>query len=153
MLALCAFCAFTVLDFMIFFCVVIDPKKASAKISAQKKIMSIEFKREIMEKHEQCVRVTDLQRHYKRSTSTICTELKQKNFIKGTTRAKSVRIISRLRISLHKKMEKLLMVRVTEKQLKGDALTRGIVCEKARAIYDDLLMQTTCTSTDIRRLV
>ena len=38
------------------------------------------------------------------------------------------------------------MVWVTEKQLKGDALMQGIVCEKARAIYDDLLRQTTCTS-------
>ncbi|GBM97528.1 Tigger transposable element-derived protein 1 [Araneus ventricosus] len=45
-------------------------------------------------------------------------------------------------------MEKLLMVWVTEKQLKGDTLTQGIICEKARAIYGDLLNQTSRTSTD-----
>ncbi|GBL82599.1 hypothetical protein AVEN_263684-1 [Araneus ventricosus] len=45
-------------------------------------------------------------------------------------------------------MEKLLMVWVTEKQLKGDTLTQGIICEKARAIYGDLLNQTPRTSTD-----
>ncbi|GBM83934.1 hypothetical protein AVEN_236588-1 [Araneus ventricosus] len=45
-------------------------------------------------------------------------------------------------------MKKLLMVWVTEKQLKGDTLTQGIICEKARAIYGDLLNQTPCTSTD-----
>ncbi|GBN70172.1 hypothetical protein AVEN_91014-1 [Araneus ventricosus] len=45
-------------------------------------------------------------------------------------------------------MEKLLMVWVTEKQLKGDTLTQGIICEKARAIYCDLLNQTPRSSTD-----
>ncbi|GBM74592.1 Tigger transposable element-derived protein 1 [Araneus ventricosus] len=45
-------------------------------------------------------------------------------------------------------MEKLLMVWVTEKQLKSDTLTQGIICEKARAIYGDLLNQTPRTSTD-----
>ncbi|GBO21091.1 Tigger transposable element-derived protein 1 [Araneus ventricosus] len=45
-------------------------------------------------------------------------------------------------------MEKLLMVWVTEKQLKGDTLTQGIIREKARAIYGDLLNQTPRTSTD-----
>ncbi|UYV77794.1 hypothetical protein LAZ67_15002307 [Cordylochernes scorpioides] len=39
-------------------------------------------------------------------------------------------------------MEKLLMLWVTEKQLQGDTLTQTIFCEKARAIYGDLLKQT-----------
>ncbi|GIX82806.1 tigger transposable element-derived protein 1 [Caerostris darwini] len=45
-------------------------------------------------------------------------------------------------------MEKLLMVWVTEKQLQGDTLTQTIICEKARAIYGDLLKQTPQTSID-----
>ncbi|GBO43886.1 Tigger transposable element-derived protein 1 [Araneus ventricosus] len=110
--------------------------------------MSIELKRETIEKNEQGVRVTDLARQYGRSTSTICTVLKQKELIKGITPAKGVTIISKLRSSLHEKMEKLLMVWVTEKQLKGDTLTQGIICEKARAIYGDLLNQSPRTSTD-----
>ncbi|GBN81233.1 Tigger transposable element-derived protein 1 [Araneus ventricosus] len=124
------------------------PKKVSGKVSAQKKMMSIELKREIIEKNEQGVRVADLARQYGRSTSTICTVLKQKESIKGITPAKGVTIISKLRSSLHEKMEKLLMVWVKEKQLKGDTLTQGIICEKARAIYGDLLNQTSRTSTD-----
>lgn len=123
------------------------PKKVSGKVSAQKKMISIELKREIIEKNEQGVRVADLARQYGRSTSTICTVLKQKESIKGITPAKGVTIISKLRSSLHEKMEKLLMVWVTEK-LKGDTLTQGIICEKARAIYDDLLNQTSRTSTN-----
>ncbi|GBM81699.1 Tigger transposable element-derived protein 1 [Araneus ventricosus] len=111
-------------------------------------MMSIELKREIIEKNEQGVRVPDLARQYGRSTSTICTVLKQKESIKGIAPAKGVTIISKLRSSLHEKMEKLLMVWVTEKQLKGHTLTQGIICEKARAIYGDLLNRTPRTSTD-----
>ena len=72
----------------------------------------------------------------------------QKEFIKDITLAKGVRMISKVRTSLHEKTEKLLMVWVTEKQLKGDTLSQGIICEKAQAIYDDLLMQTSRTPTD-----
>ncbi|GBM74228.1 Tigger transposable element-derived protein 1 [Araneus ventricosus] len=124
------------------------PKKVSGKVSAQKKMMSIELKREIIEKNEQGVRVADLARQYGRSTSTICTVLKQKESIKVIKPAKGVTIISKLRSSVHVKMEKLLMVWVTEKLLKGDTLTQDIICEKARAIYGDLLNQTPRTSTD-----
>ncbi|XP_067123812.1 tigger transposable element-derived protein 1-like [Centruroides vittatus] len=45
-------------------------------------------------------------------------------------------------------MEKLLMVWVTEKQLQGGTLTQSIMCEKARAIYGDLLKQIPHTSTN-----
>ncbi|GFS79232.1 tigger transposable element-derived protein 1 [Nephila pilipes] len=97
-----------------------DRKKVCEKSSAKKKMMSIELKREIIEKHEQGVRVVDLSRQYGRSTSMICTVLKQKESIKS----------------------------VTEKQLQGDTLTQTIICEKARAIYGDLLKQTPQTSID-----
>ena len=45
-------------------------------------------------------------------------------------------------------MEKLLMVRVTEKQLQEDTLTQTIICEKAIAIYGVLLKQILQTSID-----
>ncbi|GFS44139.1 tigger transposable element-derived protein 1 [Nephila pilipes] len=122
-----------------------DRKKVCEKSSAKKKMMSIELKREIIEKHEQGVRVVDLSRH---STSMICTVLKQKESIKSVTPAKGLTIISKLRTSLHENMEKLLMVWVTEKQLQGDTLTQTIICKKARAIYGDLLKQTPQTSID-----
>ncbi|UYV73642.1 FLII [Cordylochernes scorpioides] len=125
-----------------------DRKKVCKKSSAKKKMMSIELKREIIEKHEQGVRVLDLSRQYGRSTSMICSVLKRKESIKSATPAKGFTIISKLRTSLKENMEKLLMVWVTEKQLQGDTLTQTIICEKARAIYGDLLKQTPQTSID-----
>ncbi|UYV83792.1 hypothetical protein LAZ67_X000139 [Cordylochernes scorpioides] len=89
-----------------------DRKKVCKKSSAKKNIMSIELKREIIEKHEQGVRVVDLSRQYGRSTSMICSVLKRKESIKSVTPAKGLTIISKLRTSLHENMEKLLMVRV-----------------------------------------
>ncbi|GIY07058.1 hypothetical protein CDAR_282281 [Caerostris darwini] len=125
-----------------------DRKKVCKKSSAKKKMMSIELKREIIEKHEQDVQVVDLSRQYGRSTSMICSVLKRKESIKSVTPAKGLTIISKLRTTLHENMEKLLMVWVTEKQLQGDTLTQTIICEKARAIYGDLLKQTPQTSID-----
>ncbi|GIY62867.1 hypothetical protein CDAR_122691 [Caerostris darwini] len=78
----------------------------------------------------------------------ICSVLKRKESIKSVTPAKGLTIISKLRTTLHENMEKLLMVWVTEKQLQGDTLTQTIICEKARAIYGDLLKQTPQTSID-----
>ncbi|GFT43923.1 tigger transposable element-derived protein 1 [Nephila pilipes] len=101
-----------------------DRKKVCEKSSAKKKMMSIELKHEIIEKHEQGVRVVDLSRQYGRSTSMICTVLKQKESIKSVTPAKGLKIISKLRTSLHENTEKLRMVWVTEKQLQGDTLTQ-----------------------------
>ncbi|UYV71345.1 hypothetical protein LAZ67_8002707, partial [Cordylochernes scorpioides] len=94
------------------------------------------------------VRVVDLSRQYGRSTSMICSVIKRKESIKSVSPAKGLTIISKLRTSIHENMEKLLMVWVKEKQLQGDTLTQTIICEKARAIYGDLLKQTPQTSID-----
>uniref|UniRef100_A0A8C8S8U6 HTH CENPB-type domain-containing protein n=1 Tax=Pelusios castaneus TaxID=367368 RepID=A0A8C8S8U6_9SAUR len=51
-------------------------------------------------------------------------------------------------MSIHENMEKLLMVWLMEKQLAGDTVTKAIICEKARAIYADLLQQTPGTLMD-----
>ena len=71
-----------------------DPKKV-VKNNAKKRMMSIDLKREIIEKHERGVRVNDLAKQYNRSTSTICTILKQKQPIRTITPAKGVQIISK----------------------------------------------------------
>ncbi|XP_061622154.1 tigger transposable element-derived protein 1-like [Phyllopteryx taeniolatus] len=120
---------------------VVPPKKK------KKKMMSIQLKHEIIEKYERGVRVVDLARLYDRNTSTICSILKQKESIKAITPAMGVKIISRLRTSAHEKMERLLLVWLTEKQLTRCPLTEGAICEKARAIYADLLRQTPGSST------
>ncbi|XP_070275247.1 putative CENPB DNA-binding domain-containing protein 1 [Myotis yumanensis] len=127
-----------------------DLKKVSAKDSAEKKMrmMCIELKKKIIEKHDQGVHVIDLAKQYKPSTSTICTILKQKESIQATTPAKGFKITSKQQTSIHENMEKLLMVWLMEKQLAGDTVTKAIICEKAQAIYADLLQQTPGTSMD-----
>ena len=55
MRAFCTFCAFTILYFIPFLFIIMDPKKVSVKFSAQKR-MSIELKlAKIIAKHEQGV--------------------------------------------------------------------------------------------------
>ena len=62
-------------------------KKGNGKVSSEKKkrMMSIEMKQEMIDKHERGVRVSDLIKQYNRSSSTICTILKQKDAIKAIT--------------------------------------------------------------------
>ncbi|UYV81821.1 K02A2.6-like [Cordylochernes scorpioides] len=69
--------------FSSFIFITMDRKKVCKKSSAKKKMMGIELKREIIEKHERGVRVVDLSRQYCRSTSMICSVLKRKESIKS----------------------------------------------------------------------
>ena len=96
----CIFVIFT-LNCDCFLYISMGPKKASDKGSSEKKkrMMSMEIKHEIIEKHERGVRVSDLARQYDRSTSTICTILKQKDAIKAVNPSKGITIISKLRCS------------------------------------------------------
>ncbi|GFQ68528.1 tigger transposable element-derived protein 1 [Trichonephila clavata] len=81
----------------------------------------------------------ELAREYNRTSSTICTILKKKDLIKAQTPAKGIKIISKLRNSVHNKMENLLLSWLTKKQIAGDTVTEASLCEKARTIYADLL--------------
>jgi len=127
------------------------PKKVKAKEGGEKKkrMMSMEVKREIIEKHERGVRVSDLAKQYERTTSTICTILKQKDAIKSVTHAKGVTVISNRRTNTHEEMERLLLLWVKEKQLAGDTITEAIICEKARMIYGDLSKEAPGSSSDV----
>ncbi|XP_064087280.1 tigger transposable element-derived protein 1-like [Macrobrachium nipponense] len=124
------------------------PKKVRAKESGEKKkrMLPIEVKREIIEKHERGVRVMELARVYERSTSTICTILKQKDAIKSAKTAKGTTLLSQLRTNVHEEMEKLLLVWLKKKGLAGDTVTESIICEKACVIYADLKKEEASTS-------
>ena len=61
----------TTYSFSLFIFIAMDRKKVCKMSSAKRKMMSIELKREIIEKHEQ---VVDLSRQYGRSTSMIWAE-------------------------------------------------------------------------------
>ena len=70
-----------------------DLKKVSVKDSTEKKkrMMCIELKKEIIEKHDQGVRVIDLAKQYERSTSTICIILRQKESIRLQLQARALK--------------------------------------------------------------
>ncbi|XP_052832245.1 tigger transposable element-derived protein 1-like [Octopus bimaculoides] len=126
-----------------------DPKKVSAKDRAEKeKLITIELKKEIIDKHERRVRVVDIARKYDRSTSTICAILKKKDEIKAITTAKGVSRFSKQHTSVHERMEKLLLLWFNEKQLAGETITETIICEKARPLSGALLNQNPGTSME-----
>ena len=104
----------------------------------KKRMMSIEMKQEIIDKHERGVRVSDLVKQYNRSSSTICTILKQKDAIKAIKPTKGVTILSKMRTDIHDEMERLLLLWIRDKELAGDTVTQSIVSEKALSIYKDL---------------
>ena len=108
--------------------------------------MSIELKKDIIQKHENGIRVIELARLYDRSMSTICTLLKQKDAIKNATSAKGTTILSQLRTDFHEEIEKLLFVWLKDKELANDTMTEGMTCEKVRTIYADLKREAALTS-------
>ncbi|XP_064090869.1 tigger transposable element-derived protein 1-like [Macrobrachium nipponense] len=92
------------------------PKQASANKGSEKKkrMMTIEIKHEIIEKHESGVRVTELARQYGRSTSTICTILKQEDAIKSTKPSKGLTILSQLHSETDTEIDHNLVLRITK---------------------------------------
>ncbi|KAM3924817.1 tigger transposable element-derived protein 1-like [Leptodactylus fuscus] len=112
----------------IFFCILGPKKKVSA--DKKKRMMSIEMKQELIKLHEKGTRVIELARMYERSTSTICTILKQKDIIKSAKPAKGTTVLSQLRTSVHEEMERLLLIWIKE-ELAGDTVTEAIISAKA----------------------
>uniref|UniRef100_A0A8C5PXM0 HTH CENPB-type domain-containing protein n=1 Tax=Leptobrachium leishanense TaxID=445787 RepID=A0A8C5PXM0_9ANUR len=113
-----------------------------------KEMITVEVKKEIIDKHERGMRVANIARFYNKSTSTICTILKRKEEIKGLDAAKGVTRVSKQRPRVLEDVEKLLLVWINEKQLVGDALSENIICEKAKALYADLESNRPGTSTE-----
>ncbi|PNF13681.1 hypothetical protein B7P43_G16673 [Cryptotermes secundus] len=73
------------------------------------------MKRKIIEKRERGVSVADLARTYNRSTSTICTILKNKDKIKEMDVSKGVTRISIQRLRMLDDVERLLLIWINEK--------------------------------------
>ncbi|XP_039632281.1 tigger transposable element-derived protein 1-like [Polypterus senegalus] len=123
-------------------------KKKVEKEGGKKGMITVEIKKEIIEKHEQGVRVADIARFYKKPTSTICTILKKREEIKGLDAAKGVTRVSKQRPHVLEDVEKLLLVWINEKQLAGDTVTENLICEKAKGLYADLVSKLPGTSTE-----
>ncbi|XP_030179530.1 tigger transposable element-derived protein 1-like [Lynx canadensis] len=111
-------------------------------------MITVEVKKEIIKKYERGMRVAEIARFYKKSTSTICTILKKKEEIRGLDAAKGVTRISKQRPRVLEDVEKLLLVWINEKQLAGDTVTENFICEKAKALYTDLVSKLPGTSTE-----
>lgn len=111
-------------------------------------MITMEIKKEIIEKHQEGMRVVDIARIYNRSTSTICTILKKKQEINELDVAKGVTRISKQRPHVLEDVEKLLPVWINERQLAGDTVTENLICKKAKALYTDLVSKLPGTSTE-----
>ncbi|KAM6467107.1 uncharacterized protein PHA67_012646 [Liasis olivaceus] len=125
------------------------PKKMQSRLGknkALKKKVTIELKKDIIEKHDRGIRVTDLASEYKMAKLTISTILKNKDAIREADVAKGVTILTRKRTQVLEEVEKLLLVWLNEKQLAGDSVSEAIICEKARKLHSDLLQKNPSTS-------
>lgn len=126
----------------------ITRKKVEKEGCKKKEMITVEVKKEIIEMHEQGMRVADIARFYNKSTSTICTVLKKKEEIKGLDAAKGVTRVSKRRPRVLEDVEKLLLVWINEKQQAGDILNDNFICEKAKNLYTDLVSNLPVTSTE-----
>ena len=87
-------------------------------------------------------------RFYKKSTLTICTILKKKEQIREPNAAKGVMRTPKPRPHVLEDVEKLLLVWVNEKRPAGDTVNENFICEKAKALYTDLVSKLPGTSTE-----
>lgn len=115
------------------------PPQASAKPKKTLKKITVEVKKEIIEKHERGVRLCDLASQYEYAKSTIATILKNKEAIKGACVAKGVSVLSKQRSQAIEEVEKLLLIWINEKQLAGDSVSEGIIAEKALQLHSDII--------------
>ncbi|XP_029455914.1 tigger transposable element-derived protein 1-like [Rhinatrema bivittatum] len=104
-----------------------------------KKAITIEKKKEIMQKFESGVRVTDLALIYGMSKSTISTIFKRKDLYKEVSVARGVIQITKQRSTVIDEVESLLLLWINERQMAGDCLSECLICEKARAINADIV--------------
>ncbi|XP_044137796.1 tigger transposable element-derived protein 1-like [Bufo gargarizans] len=124
-------------------------KKVQSSSKGDSKVVkkiTIELKKEIIEKYDRGIRVTDLASEYKMAKSTISTILKNKAAIKGADVAKGVTMLTKQRTQVLEEVEKLLLVWLNEKQLAGDSVSEAMICEKARKLHSDLLQRSPSTS-------
>ncbi|KAF2356459.1 DNA binding HTH domain Psq-type [Trinorchestia longiramus] len=90
----------------------------------------IELKKEIIAKFESGVRVTDLATQYGMAKSTISTFLKKKEELREENVAKGMTSLTKKRSQILEEVDKLLLIFINEKQLRGDSISKAFFCEK-----------------------
>ena len=82
---------------------------------------TIDFKKELIAKYEEGIRVSELAREYGMAKSTISTILKNKDAIKVTDVVKGSFLVSKQRPQITE-VKKLLLIYINETQLAGDSV-------------------------------
>jgi Mor family transcriptional regulator len=123
-------------------------KRVEKEGGKKKEIITVEVKKKINGKHEQGMQVPTIARFYKKSMSMISTVLKKKEELRGLDVAKGVMRVSKQWPRILEDVEKLLLVWINEKQLAGDTVTENLICEKAKALYADLVSKLPGKSTE-----
>ena len=103
---------------------------------------------EIIRKYDGGKRITDITRVYGRNPSTIGTIVAMREKILAMDAAKGVTRIAKNRPTGLEEVEKLLVIWMGEKECAGDTVTEAVICEKARAMYVDLMEQQPGTSAE-----
>lgn len=114
------------------------------KVHLKQKI-TLKTKQEIVKKHYEGARVSTLSREYGYSQSTISTIIKQKERLREMKVFDESNTVQKGR-ELVAEMERLLLLWIREKELKGDTVPGQFICEKARQIFEDLKCNTPSTS-------
>ncbi|XP_067939455.1 putative CENPB DNA-binding domain-containing protein 1 [Watersipora subatra] len=105
----------------------------------RKKMISMATKLEIINKYEGGARIISIAKEYGRNQSTIATIIKNKQSIKANKASKGMTILAINRCSIHNEMERLLLLWIKEKEIRGDSITQSAISHKATALFDDLL--------------
>ncbi|GIY84203.1 HTH CENPB-type domain-containing protein [Caerostris extrusa] len=112
----------------------------------EKKKITIETKKEIIEKFEMGAKQINLSKEYNLSRSTLATIIKRADYYKKLDVAKGVTVLSPRRNKVIEEMEKLLLLWINDKQLKGDSISQSMICIKAQNFYQELLATMPSTS-------
>ena len=119
-------------------------------MSAPKKVsLSVEMK-EIIHKYEEGARIIDIACELGKASSTITTIVKKEEIIKGVDVSKGVTLIAskKKHPEILNEVKKLLLEWIKEKQLSGDSISNNAICEKAKALHEELLRRTPSASAE-----
>ena len=94
-------------------------------------------------------RIIDIAHELGKASSTIATIVKKKEMIKGFDVSKGVTLIASKKKcpEILNEVEKLLLVWINKK-FSGDNVSDNAICEKTRALQEEMLRQTPCTSAE-----
>nr|XP_020671309.1 tigger transposable element-derived protein 1-like [Pogona vitticeps] len=124
-------------------------KPASAEVGKPTRgQITLEMKKEIIRQYDGGKRIVAIAREYGRNSSTIGTIVAKREKILAKDAAKGVTRIAKNQPAVLEEVEKLLVMWMQEKQSAGDTVTEPVICEKARALYTDLVEQQPGTSAE-----